>query len=106
MDGGAVVVDKNGKPQTVWNRKGTIYSCEPGMEEKKLGTGRGCTMATINGKNVYAWVENGDVVVLKPQGIKKIVGKGQLPVLKAINNEHVVCIWESEKIIHEAILEL
>lgn len=106
MDGGAVVVDKNGKPQTVWNRKGTIYSCEPGKEEKKLGTGRSCTMATINGKNVYAWIENGDVVVLKPQGIKKIVGKGQLPVLKAINNEHVVCIWESEKIIHEAILEL
>jgi hypothetical protein len=106
MDGGAIVIDKNGNPQTVWNRKGTMYACEPGKAEKELGQGRSCTMETVNGKNVYAWVENGEVVVLKPQGMKKVLGKGQLPVLKAINNEHVLCIWENEKQIHTALLEL
>jgi len=106
MDGGSVVIDKNGNPETVWNRKGTIYTCEPGKEEKKLGEGRNCTMETVNGKNVYAWVEDGNVIVLKPQGMKKNLGKEQLPVIKAVNNEHILCIWENDKKIHKAMLEL
>ncbi len=106
MDGGSIVINKNGSPQTVWNRKGTIYACEPGKEESELGQGRSCTMETVNGKNVYAWVENGEVIVLKPQGVKNVLGKGQLPVLKALNNEHVLCVWEAEKQIHKAVLEL
>ena len=106
MDGGAVAINDNAVPQTVWNREGTIYASEPGKEEKELGKGRSCTMATVNGKNVYAWVENGNVVVLKPQGTKKVVGKGQLPILKEVSNEHVMCVWENEKQIHDAILEL
>jgi hypothetical protein len=106
MDGGSVVINKNGNPETVWNRKGTIYACEPGKEEKKLGEGRNCTMESLNGKNIYAWVENGNVIVLKPQGMKKNLGKGQLPVIKAVNNEHILCIWENDKQIHKAILEL
>jgi len=106
MDGGGISIDKNGNPQTVWNRKGVVYACEPGKEEKELGKGRDCTIESINGKNVYAWVEKGEVVVLKPQGIKKNLGTGQLPVIKAIDNGHIICIWENEKQIHKAILEL
>src|SRR5260370_42654149 len=97
MDGGNVAVNKNGNPETVWNRKGVNYACEPGKEEKQLGEGKNCTMESVNGKNVYAWVEHGEVVVLKPQGIKENLGKGQLPVIKAINNEHVICVWENDK---------
>jgi hypothetical protein len=106
MDGGSVVINKGGNPQTVWNRKGTIYACEPGKQENELGKGRGCTMETVNGKNIYAWVENGEVVVLKPQGIKKVLGKGSLPVLKAVNDEQVLCVWENDKQIHKSVLEL
>ena len=106
MDGGSLVINRNGNPETVWNRKGTIYACEPGKEENKLGEGRNCTMESVNGKNIYAWVEDGNVIVMKPQGMKKNLGKGQLPVLKAVNNEHVLCVWENDKQIHKAILEL
>lgn len=106
MDGGAVAINKNGRPQTVWNRKGTIYASEPGTNEKKLGEGRSCTLETVNGKNIYAWVENGEVVVLTPQGKKETLGKGQLPVLKAVNNEQVLCVWEAEKHIYKALVEL
>jgi hypothetical protein len=59
----------------------------------------------VNGKNIYAWIENGEVVVLKPGG-KEVVGKGQLPLIKAIDNDHVLCVWENEKQIHKAIIEL
>jgi len=106
MDGGKVVIDKNGNPETVWNRKGTIFSCEPGKEEKKLGEGRSCTMESVNGKNVYAWVEDGNIILMKSRGMKKNLGKGQLPILKAVNNEHVLCVWENDKQIHRSVLEL
>ena len=106
MDGGAIAINKNGNPETVWNRKGLIYACEPGKEERKLGEGKNCTIESVNGKNVYAWVEDGEVIILKPRGMKKNLGKGHLPVIKAINNELVLCIWENDKKIHKAIVEL
>jgi hypothetical protein len=106
MDGGGLVINNSGTPETVWRRQGTIYACEPGKEEKKLGEGKNCTMESVNGKNIYAWVENGNVIVLKPQGMKKNLGKGKLPVIKAVNNEHILCVWEIDKQIHKTIVEL
>ncbi|MEO6453284.1 MAG: sialidase family protein [Ginsengibacter sp.] len=106
MDGGGLAINKNGEIQTVWRRQSKIYAATIGSAEKEIGEGRGCTVETVNGKNVYAWTENGEVVVIKPQGQKKLLGKGGQPVLKALNNEHVICVWENEKQIHAAILEL
>jgi hypothetical protein len=63
-------------------------------------------MESVNGKNVYAWMEDGNIVVMKPKGMKKNLGKGQLPQLKAVNNEHILCVWENDKQIHKAVLEL
>jgi len=83
-----------------------IYACQPGHEETEIGKGRNCTMESVNLKNVYAWVEGGDVIVRKPQGMKINLGKGQLAVIKAVNNEHILCIWENEKHIHKAVVEL
>jgi len=106
MDGGGLAIDKNGNPETVWNRKGVIYACAPGHEEAEIGKGRNCTMESVSLKSVYAWVEDGDVIVRKPQGMKMNLGKGQLAVIKAVNNEHVLCIWENEKTIYKALVEL
>ncbi len=78
----------------------------PGLPEKEIGAGKGCTLETVNGKNVYAWTENGEVVIIDPQGQKKVLGKGSQPILKALNNEQVICIWENEKQIHGSVLEL
>jgi len=106
MDGGGIAISNRGNPETVWNRKGVIYVCEPGKEEEELGKGKNCTIESVNGKNVYAWVENGEIIILKPQGMKKNLGKGHLPVIKAVNNEHILCVWEDGKQIHRAVVEL
>ena len=106
MDGGAIVIDKNGNPQTVWRREGKFFSCEPGKEEKEIGGGKNCTMESVDGKNVYAWTENGEVVCQMPMGIRKDLGKGKLPVIKKINNDHIICVWENEHEIHNAVLQL
>ncbi len=105
MDGGAIAFN-NGTPETVWRRKDKIFTATPGMPEKEIGEGRGCTVEIVNGTNIYAWVENGKVVVINTQGEKKVIGKGSQPVLKTLNNEHVICLWESEKQIHASVLEL
>ena len=106
MDGGGLAINKNGIPETVWNRKGEIYACEPGKQETDLGKGRNCSIETVNGKNVYAWINDNDVIIKKSQSMEKNLGKGQLPIIKAVNNEHILCIWENDKQIHKAILEL
>lgn len=106
MDGGGMAINKTGTPETVWNRKGAIYSCKPGEKEIEIGKGRSCAIETFDGKNIYAWVENGEVVVLNAQNIKKNLGKGQLPQIKALNNKDIICMWENNKQIYKAILEL
>ncbi len=106
MDGGGLVINKNQVAETIWNRKGKLYACEPGKPELELGSGRSCTIETVNGENIYAWTENGEVLVRTPNGSKTNLGKGQLPLIKNINNQELLCIWEENKQIHEAILEL
>ncbi len=105
MDGGGLALNKDGNPQTVWNRDGKLYACEPGKQEKEIGKGRSVTMASMNGKAIYAWVEKGEIVVMKPQGDKKNLGKGQLPVIQVVE-ENILCVWEKDKQIHSALLEL
>jgi hypothetical protein len=83
-----------------------VYAAMPGMPEKEIGAGKGCTLETVNGKNVYAWIENGEVIIITPPGQKKVLGKGSQPIVRALNNAHVICIWENEKQIHASVLEL
>jgi hypothetical protein len=106
MDGGSLVLNNNGQILTVWRRKAKIYAASPGTPENEIGEGRGCTLETVNGKNIYAWTENGEVVVMKPQGMKTNLGKGQFPVIKAVSNGQILCVWENDKQIHKALLEL
>jgi hypothetical protein len=105
MDGGGLVINKKGNPETVWRREGDIYTAA-GISEKKIGEGRGCSMETVNNKNIYAWSEGGNVVVLKPDGTKIISGKGSLPLLKALNANQVICVWENEKEVHGMLIDL
>ena len=105
MDGGGLSMTNTGI-QTIWRRENKIFNCEPGKQEKELGEGKSCTIESVNGKNVYAWIVKGEVVVLTPTGESINLGKGQLPILKSVNKEHIICIWENEKRIHKAVLDL
>jgi len=106
MDGGALVLDQHGNPRTVWNRKGTIYACNPGMEEQKVGEGKSCTLELIHGENAYAWVNKGNVIVQSPGGAQKDLDKGELPIIKRINDDQIICVWQHDNQIHKTILSL
>jgi hypothetical protein len=106
MDGGAMVLNNKGFPETVWNRKGTVYACTPGKEEKVLGQGMNCNLETIDNQNIYAWVEKGNVIILKPDGSRESIGKGHLPQLKAVDNDKILCVWENNDQIFKKLLYL
>lgn len=106
MDGGGLAISKNEEIQTVWRREGKVYAAMPGMPEKEIGMGKGCTIENVNNNNIFAWSENGEVVIIKPQGPKEVLGKGSQPVLKALDNDHFICVWEHEKEIHASVVAL
>jgi hypothetical protein len=106
MDGGSLAIDQNGEIQTVWRRQKTIFAAIPGEPEKEIGEGRDCALEIVDNKNIYAWTEKEEVVFIKPDGEKKFLGKGSQPVLKALDRDHVICVWENEKQIHAAVIEL
>ena len=106
MDGGGLAIDKNGNINTVWRREDKIFTTLPGIPEKQLGVGKGCTIETINDKNIYAWTEKNEVVMLKSDGKKIIIGKGNSPILKALDDKKVICIWEENKQVRGSVIEL
>ena len=106
MDGGNLAVNSKGEIQSVWRRELSVYAAEPGSPENAIGDGKNCTIETTNDSTVYAWVENGKIVIRKPGGEKAPVGEGSLPVLKTIDNKHIICLWENDKQIHAAVLQL
>jgi hypothetical protein len=104
MDGGGLAIAKGGVVQTVWRRQSKIYAAIPGMSEKEIGDGKGCTVETVNGRNIYAWTGNdGNIICPLPDGTKKTLGKGSLPVLKAISDDLMICVWEGDKNIHSTV---
>jgi hypothetical protein len=106
MDGGGLAVNENGKVETVWRRKDTVYSDVPGARETGLGKGRNCTVATIENKFFYVWSDSSKIKLLKPDGNSEFLGNGMLPVLIPVNNNHIICAWENDKQIHAAVIQL
>ena len=106
MDGGGLVINKNGNPETVWRREGRIFAASPGTREKEIGEGKGCSIETLNNKVFYAWSEGENIIVKKPDGTKMNPGKGSLPLLKALNASQVICVWENEREIHGSVIDL
>lgn len=106
MDGGGLAIADHNSVQTVWRRKNKIYACAMGEEEKELGEGKSCSIASSGNKNVYAWVQKGKVVCLLPGGKKQEIGEGNLPVLKMMNDKQVLCVWEQDKNIRSMLIEL
>ncbi len=106
MDGGGLALNTAGIVQTVWRREAEVFAATPGKPETRIGDGKGCTIETVGDKNVYAWSENGEIVVLDDKLQKRIIGKGSLPKLKALDEHHIICVWENDKKVHAAIIQL
>jgi hypothetical protein len=72
MDGGSLVINKNGKVQTVWRREGNIFTAVLGIPEIGIGKGRNCIIGTINNENNYCWSDKDEILYLKANDQKNI----------------------------------
>ena len=86
--------------------KRPLFTSVPGFEEKEIGQGRSCTMASTANGSIYAWVDKGKIVCLLPDGTKQTLGEGSLPVLKPVANNKVLCVWQQKDVIMKSILQL
>ncbi len=106
MDGGGIAINDKGIIQTVWRREGKVYSAQPGLPEKEVGEGRDCAVEIAKNETAYAWVKDGLVTVIRPNGEEVTLGKGSHPVIKTLNEGLMICVWENDKQIHAAIVEI
>ncbi len=106
MDGGGIAVNDKGIIQTIWRREGKLFAAQPGMPEKAIGEGRGCTVEIVKDKPVYAWVKDGLITVTDSNGKALTLGKGSQPVIKSLDEAQMICVWEYEKQIHAAIFKI
>lgn len=104
MDGGAMALDANNRAQTIWNRKGLIYLCEPGQPETKVGEGRNCNMASYGKHFLFTWVQNDHIILKSMKGKKQVLGTGQLPQLLLLDDHQGLAVWENEKQIRTKII--
>lgn len=104
MDGGALSLDADKQIQTVWNRKGLIYWCQPGQPEIKIGEGRSVNMASRGTDNLFCWVQNDHIILTKQKGKKQVIGEGQLPQILLTDNHKGLVVWEQDKQIKKKII--
>ena len=104
MDGGGLVIKNNNTITTVWRREGDIYTCEAGQKEKKIATGKQCTIAGDKTNNFISYVNNGKVYCIKPGGNVIEFGSGSYPQLAIINEETAVCAWQDNKEVKYAMV--
>ena len=58
MDGGAVVIDSNGRAMTVWRRGTEVFSSAARGEESLLGSGEQPWLAQSSQGTAYVWLES------------------------------------------------
>jgi hypothetical protein len=97
MDGGGVAIDVSGVIHTVWQRKGVVYYCRPDQEERSLGEGRACSIAS-NGKTAVISMQKGDTLKLihPGQNLTTVIGTGSFLQSFPLPGNSILCVWEQD----------
>lgn len=95
MDGGGIVIDPSEHLKTVWQRKGTIYYCEPGQPELAMGEGRICSISGNNAQAVIAYQTRDTLKLVSLQNKQtQVVGSGSSLKPLVLPDNKIVCVWE------------
>jgi hypothetical protein len=104
MDGGAITIDGNDQPQTIWRRKDLLFTATTGIPEIPVASGRNPAITSIDNHNVFAWVKDDSIQLRKSNGNTVLLGKGTLPRLAAAGHK-IWCSWEDEGQILSALVD-
>jgi hypothetical protein len=95
MDGGGMVVDREGHTLSVWRRAEGIYELEDGKAEKEIGRGKNPAVAAgLHGVYV-AWNQGPSIQLLRP-GAKAPVTLSESGAFVSLSSDgkNVIAAWE------------
>jgi len=102
MDGGAVAVGPGDQVETIWMRAGSIFTAQPGADEKRLGKGVQGWAASGHDGTYKLWLEgrNGRLMLCPPgsDSATPLAEQANDPVIAAApgGKGPVVAVWESK----------
>lgn len=100
MDGGGLDFNEDNTINTTWQRKGVVYYCRPGQNEKELGKGRDCSISADKNQILVAMGSRGEVTYKNVQTNKETyVGKGSYLKTVILSDSKVLCVWEDSQTI-------
>ena len=100
MDVGSVAFNASNFVQTVWQRQGSIFYCEPGKREVKVGEGRIPGVAEISGNTLITMQSRDTVKMVSLTNNKEtIVGKGSFLKSIALQDSKLLCVWQQDNTI-------
>lgn len=105
MDGGGSFIDDKGRVSAAWQRSGDIFLAEQNQPERKIGSGRGVSMAGVKNNRVIAWQDR-KTIKLYHTASKKIIeiGEGNSPRVYILPNGKTICTWEEDKTIQYKVI--
>ncbi len=94
MDGGALQIDSNGKPVTVWRRASDVFLASG--TEQKLGPGRHPVIAITPAGNAVAWTEGKELKIMLPGQAEETTldANAAFPSIVALSRNSVLLAWE------------
>ncbi len=100
MDGGNLMVNKDGEMNTIWRRKGDIFMANSSSSEEKIGSGKSPTFTSNDQQTYIAFSQGEDIMTITSnnQSASKI-GTGSSPKVIALDNG-AIYFWVNKEGVH------
>jgi hypothetical protein len=95
MDGGGSAVNEQGLLSAAWQRNGEVFYANGKLAERRIGAGRGVSMAQQKLHTFIAWQEEGTIKLYNLNSNKTIdLGKGSSARISILPDGKAFCVWE------------
>jgi hypothetical protein len=95
MDGGGSAVNDKGVLSAAWQRNGEVFYINGKLAERRIGAGRGVSMAQGSGNTYIGWQEDGTIRLYNLKSNKTIdLGKGSSASISILPDGKAFCVWE------------
>lgn len=98
MDGGDLIVDADGKVQTVWMRNGKVFTAVPGEKEIELSEGRQPVMVSTAKGMWKGWTNRTTLMGQWPSAdAQPQADDARFPHAAAVSRGNVAVVWEQKQ---------
>ena len=100
MDGGGLIVDNNGKLETIWQREGEVFVSSSSVTERKIGSGRSPSIVSNDDQSYIVFSKGEDIISINSDNsIPTKIGNGTSPKVLALK-EGALYFWVNSDGIH------